>query len=152
MAKFNDRYATRVPEGKYEAAFLRVEECAPHGSLRWVGIFEITDEGEHCGKELRRYWNPPKGPRLARNSSLFLDYVAVTGSRPPTKGIAPANFLRDCRVGVYVTTVDRRPGRKGEKKWVKNPEALWYSKIEYIDRLTLGAPPCMRGRARATPS
>ena len=76
---------------------------------------------------------------------LFLDYVALIGARPPSKGLQPADSLKGCEVLVATATVKHRI--QGRRR-VELPEDCWYSKIDRLVKITAGSPPCMRARTQ----
>jgi hypothetical protein len=142
-----DPYATRIPDGQYQAAFVRLEKGFAFGSPRWFGHFKITEHGEFFGLALLRVWNEPRGAFLPRSHNLALDFMAVTGTRPPSKGLKPSDFLKGCEVLVETATV--RHQTRGRQR-VELPEDCWYSKIDRLIRLTAGSPPCMSSRGART--
>ena len=105
----------------------------------WFGHFQITEEGPHHGLPLLRFWNQPRKDFLPRSHNLFLDYVQLGGGRLPPGRLTPDKFLKGCEVLVEVVTVKSQ--RKGRRQ-IKLTEALWYSKIDRLIRITAGSPPC----------
>jgi hypothetical protein len=138
-----DPYATRVPDGQYRATFEGWEKNIAYGSVRWFGHFRITEPGEYFGLPLLRFWNEPRGPFLPRSHNLYLDFVALIGTRPPSQGLKPSDFLKGCEVLVETVTV--RHQTQGRRR-IELPEDCWYSKIDRLIRITAGSPPCMRSR------
>ena len=138
-----DPYSTRVPDGQYRAGFIKWEKGTPYGARRWFGHFQINEPGEYFGLPIRRFWNEPQGPFLPRSHNLALDFMAVIGARPPSKGLKPSDFLKGCEVLVETATV--RHQSQGRRR-IELPEGCWYSKIDRLIRITAGSPPCMRSR------
>ena len=75
---------------------------------------------------------------LPRSPNLALDYMAVIGTRPPSQGLKPSDFLKGCEVLAEVATV--RHQTQGRCR-IKLPEDCHYSKINRLVRITAGSPP-----------
>ena len=88
--------------------------------------------------ELLRFYNAPRGARLARSSSLWRDFVAVTGRRPPTKGFKASWAFSGCLLRARVVTVHQRV--EGRER-VSMADCERYSKIDALLGLLQGAPP-----------
>jgi hypothetical protein len=142
-----DPYATRIPDGQYRAAFITLETGFAFGSRRWFGHFKITEHGKFFELPLLRVWNEPRGAFLPRSHNLALDFMAVIGTRPPSQGLEPSDFLKGCEVLVETATV--RHQTQGRRR-VELPEDCRYSKIDRLIRLTAGSPPCMSSRGART--
>ena len=137
-----DPYGTLVPPGEYRVTFVRREESRAFGSLRWFCWFRITEPGPYFGSPLLRFYNVPRGRFLPKSHNLAIDYINVIEQRPPARGLKPENFLKDCEIRAKVVTVTHRVTAKGR---VKQPEAVHYSKIDRLIRITAGCPPCTLG-------
>jgi hypothetical protein len=140
-------YSTRVPDGQYRAMFTKCETNIAYGSVRWFGHFQITEPGEFSGLPLLRFWNEPRRTFLPRSHNLALDFMAVIGTRPPSQGLKPSDFLKGCEVLVETATV--RHQTQGRRR-IEVPEDCRYSKIDRLIRLTAGSPPCMLSRGAGT--
>ena len=139
-----DVFSTLVDPGEYEVALVRVETGNIWNSKRWFGHFQIVQEGESFGLPLLRVWNQQKGKRLGRSSKLFADYKAVVGRLPPATGVTPDMFLKDCQVLAEVVTVTK------DYRGSPQPREFWYSKIDWLTKLTAGTPPCLQGQRAST--
>lgn len=137
-----DPMQTIVPEGEYVVTFRHCETGVVYNSKKIFGHFTIDAFGEdYDGLPLLRVWNCQKGRHLARSSNLGLDYMQVTGRRPPSTGLKPEHFLKDCRVRVDVVTVKRSSDSRVKADL---PKDCHYSKIDRIAGLSMGCPPCMQ--------
>ena len=136
-----DPYSVRVPDGQYEAAYLRYEEGCPYGQPRWFARFKITEPGDRFEEEIMRFYNVPKGPFLPRSHNLYRDYVAVFRRRPPSSGVTPKAF-KGCVFLVETATVKHQI--QGRRR-IELPEDCWYSKIDRLIRLIAGSPPFLSG-------
>lgn len=129
-------YATRVEPGQHEVALEWVDKVRTYNSDRFFGYFRIVG-GEHAGKYLLRVWNGQKKV-LARSSNLSLDYMNVTGRRPPSTGLTPTKFLKGIVVLAEVAWVKESGHRRNR---IELPEPLWYSKIDRIIGSATQGPP-----------
>jgi hypothetical protein len=91
---------------------------------------------------LLRYYNMPRGARLARSGSLWRDFLSVNGRRPPSKPFDLSWAFSECVVVARVVTVNSRV-ENGAR--VPMLEAEWYSKIDALVGLESGRPPALRG-------
>ena len=137
----DDPFNTLVPEDEYEVALIRCDRAVAYGSQRWFGHFKFVEPGEFFELPILRVWNCPKRNVLARSSNLALDYMNVVCRRPPSTGLTPDQFLKNCTVLAQVVTVKHRT--EGRRR-IEAPEPCWYSKIARIIKLTAGTPPCMQ--------
>lgn len=146
-----DPMETLVPEGRYRMVYMEHEDGKAYGRKVWFVRFQITEPGKYQGLVILRFYNIPRGGRLARSSSLAIDFVNLTGLRP-TASLTPDRFLKGCEVlGRVVTVRDRVDGRRR----IQLPEAVHYSKVAELLKITAGSPPCLHGRApegRRSPS
>lgn len=67
--------------------------------------------------------------------------MAIIGTRPPSRGLTPYDFLDGCEVLAEVTTVKHRT--EGRKRILVRDDCH-YSKINRLIRITAGCPPCKR--------
>jgi hypothetical protein len=140
-----DAYAPPIAEGEYVVGFLREERGQAYGRGVLFVRFQVA-EGQHAGRELLRFYNTPRGARLARSSSLWRDFVAVTGRRPPTKGFKPSWAFSNCLLRARVVTVHQRP--EGRER-ISMADCERYSKIDALLGLLQGAPPALSGSGGA---
>ena len=135
-----DPYGTRIPDGQYRMMYERTESGVAFGARRWFAWFTISEPGPNFGLPIVRFYNVPKRPWLPRSHNLRLDYVQLTGRKPPSK-LKPEDFLKGLEVLGEVVTVKRRA--QGKRR-VLQPEELWYSKVDRLVGITAGSPPCPR--------
>lgn len=130
-----DPLRTLLQEGEYRVIYLRCDKVSMYARLNWYVTFSVSELGPHFGKRLLRFYALPKGPRLARASSLAQDFMAVVNKLPPMRGLRPESFLKDREVVARVATVTTKMdnGRR-----VPIPAQLHYSKITAIARATTG--------------
>ncbi len=137
-----DPMETLVPQGRYRMSYLGHDEGNSYGRPVWFVRFQITEPGGYEGRVVLRFYNIPKGARLARSSNLAIDFINLTGLRPPAT-LTPDWFLKGCEVlGKVVTVRERVDGRRR----IQRPETLHYSKVDELLKITAGSPPCMAGR------
>ena len=135
---------TLVPEGDYQVAYRGYETASAFTRVVLFVRCEIIDDGPYRGLPLLRYYNKPRPDRpLARSHNLALDYMALSGRRPPNK-LKPDQLLSGCIVLARVVTVRER--HEG-KRVVVLPEGAHYSKIDAFLHVVTGCPPCMRSGA-----
>ena len=125
--------STLVPDGEYYVIYKSFDTGVVGGSKKYFVHFVITD-GEHQGKPLTRFYNVPKGPRLARSHSLYRDYARLYGKRPP-KRIRPDQFLAGRELKAHVVKVARI---QSGGSWQETPADLQYSKIDELMEITMG--------------
>jgi len=131
-----------LPEGQYDLSFqFAVRATAYRRRVLW-GLFVVVDDGPHLGRELYRFWNAPTGAYLSRRSSLWLDFLAVTGRRPPSQPFDPSWAFSGCWVRAQVVTVTSRV-ENGQRVPMLEPER--YSKVERLVSLVSGKSPALRG-------
>ena len=134
---------TLMPEGRYRMAYIKHEDGNAYGRRVWFVWFQIMEPGEYEGLLILRFYNQPAGGRLARSSSLAMDFMALTGLRPPAN-LSPDYFLKGCEVlGRVVSVTERVDGARR----IQRPEELHYSKVAELLKITACSPPCLQGRA-----
>jgi len=140
----SDPFDAPIPDGLYVVRLVREERGHPYGRPVVFAHFVIA-EGQFAGRALLRFYNESRGSRLARTSSLYRDFVAVTGRRPPAKAFRPSWAFSDCMLRARVVTV-----RERVDKGARIPMAEWetYSKIDTLVALVSGESPAMRGTTR----
>jgi len=141
-----DLYALLLPdEGEYRMVYHRCERGeVVYGSEARVVLFatfKLTD-APHTGRSLIRYYNAPRGPRLPRSSSLYRDFLEVTGRRPPSRPFSLSWAFGDCEILARVKTVKDRPARGGR---IPMKPVEFYSKVDALLRIVSGRPPVLRG-------
>ncbi len=75
-----DPLDTLVAPGNYTVAMVDWDEAFVFGRMVWFVEFSIVDQGPDFGRPLLRFYNRPRGPRLARSSSLWRDFLRLTGT------------------------------------------------------------------------
>jgi hypothetical protein len=132
-----DPQQTLIPDGEYIVSVMKIEQGTPYGRPAAFVHCDVFEPSEHSGAKLIRYVNLPhwwsgKGAskgRLARSSSLYADFVAITQKLPPNRKFDLAKLYRQSLLRVAVVTVTDRPG-KGKRTPMAEVER--YSKIERI--------------------
>lgn len=137
-----DAYAAPIPEGLYSVAYDRVERGRAFRREVDFAFFTVV-HGEHAGRSLLRFYNVQKGSRLARSSSLYGDFVAVVGRRPPSTTFKLSWAFSGAVVRARVVTVKDRPGPGGKR--VPMPDFEHYSKIDALTGFESGSTPATRG-------
>jgi hypothetical protein len=135
-------FAAPLPEKEYELALERVVRVTVWKRRVLFGHFKVLSADEHLGRVVLRFWNVPSSAYLPRTSSLFRDYLAVFGKRPPMRPFDPTWAFGGCRVLGVVRTVDMRV-EKGER--VPMADAEKYSKIERLVAFVSGRSPALAG-------
>jgi hypothetical protein len=136
-------YGPPLPEGEYPVAFLRAPRRVAYGRNVLFAYFKIVD-GRFTGRVLIRFYNVPSGSRLPRSSSLWRDFLAVTGTRPPSRPFDLSWAFSECVLRAQVVTVDSRPANGAR---VPMLEAERYSKVDALLALESHSPPVLRGCA-----
>jgi hypothetical protein len=139
-----DPYSTRVPDGQYRVGYLGFERGVAYGRERWFAWFKITEDGPHFGKPILRFYNAPTRAWTARSSNLAVDFIRLTGLRPPLR-LKPDLFLKGTEVLAEIIGV--REANDGRRKIVVQEDA-GYSKIDRLIRITAGSPPCLQVRGK----
>lgn len=98
-----------VEPGDYAMTFLKAETAFVFNRPVIFAHFQIVD-GPALGKVLPRFYNKPASGRLARSSSLWGDFVAITGLRPPWKGFRLRDLARRVRGDGERRHCQRAPG------------------------------------------
>ena len=137
----DDPYSPPVPEGEYLATYITTERGRVQGRGVLFVHFRVTD-GIHAGRRFIRFYNEKRGTRLSRSSSLWRDFVRLTGRRPPSAGFKPVSLLSGCEVRARVVTVHERV-ENGKR--VEMAECETYSKIDALLAITAGTPPALGG-------
>ena len=134
-----DPQQTLVPDGEYRVAYVSSGDGIAYGRKVFFVRFKIVEPVKFADRLLLRFVNVPKqwlGKRthqkarsLARTSTLWLDYVAITERVPPARVFGPAALYKDSLLRAKVVTVKEQ---NVNGKRIKMPECAWYSKIETI--------------------
>ncbi len=135
-----------VPDADYEVVFAGERKVRYFGSDRWVLAFQVT-EGFYGGELLPLWLKVPDG-RVRISHAMALAYSVATDLRAPQNlaRLRPSRFLGDTAFMARTRTI------KKNLHGVERPEALHYSRIDFLIKRTAGCSPIRSKSLSSLPS
>lgn len=123
-----------IPEGKYEAAFLRAERKWLWGSEKFYLWFQILSQGDFQGEELYMACNAPKKTKrgkVATSNKYYQSWVLAAGRKPNRYDRMNTKVFRGKVILLNIRTVTKNANN------LPLPSFLQYSVIDdVLERLT----------------
>ena len=127
-------YRPLVPDAKYEAVCVDYNHSYVTGKTRKLYLhFQITEQGEHYGKQLFMAFNVPFNRKIRPGSKYYKTYVQVNGRIPTRNSIMSPRIFKGRVFSIKTRTC--KPKYLNNKEM---PKDYWYSVVDYIHDILTG--------------
>jgi hypothetical protein len=125
---FRQEYKPLVPNGVYEAQFIKYDQSFVLGKARKLLLhFKILDHGKDYGKELFMAFNMPYDKNIRQGSKYFKTWVMVNNWKRPSRNAKMSPRLFKSKF-FRVKTRTCKPMHNGAEM----PHDFWYSVLDEI--------------------